>query len=82
MTRIFCTASCIRFVDEKDTYNCKRSGIEQAILTTLDDLTLLTNADKVGGLDETKSSAEWIYPERIGFNRVAVGYVAFKLVSF
>lgn len=77
MTRIFRTASCIRFVDEKDTYNCKRGGIEQAILTALDNLTLLTNADEVGGLDETKCSAEWIYPERIRFNGVAIRYVTF-----
>lgn len=78
MTHIFRKASCIRFIDERNTYNCKRSGIEQAILTTLDNLTLLTDADEVGGLDETKSRAEWIYPERIGFNRVAVRYMAFK----
>lgn len=68
----------MRYIGEKNTYNCKRSGIEEAVLPTLDDLALLTNADEVGGFDETKSSAEWVHPERVGLDGVSVGYVALK----
>lgn len=65
-----------------DTYNCKRSCIEEAVLTTLDDLALLTDTDEVGGFDETKRSSEWVHPERIWFNGVAVRDVTLRLVSF
>lgn len=69
------------YIDKKSTYNCKCSGIEEAVLPTLNDLALLADTDEVGGFDETKSSAEWIHPECVGFNGVSVGYVALERVS-
>lgn len=70
-----------RHSNKKNTYNCKRSGIEEAVLPTLDDLALLADADEVGGFDEAKSSPERIHPECVGFNGVSVGYVALERVS-